>query len=390
MLARTTLFLLTACAPKQPPAGLPEDTLPSVDSAPSPADPALPGVRIEARWDVDDGGGSVGGGSVGGIVCTATGCQALAEGVLQTFDPRTLAHEPGSPLPWGDRLLAAPGPTVTGPCPDQPKIRCAASLDAVLAGEAPLALAPDHDPPRDAADLATAWNVARSDGGRVGFAARAPAPAGGAMVLVRGSDGTRVMQSGAGVRFMDLPDPAEPGQAAHVQAAHGQAQAAPGEAQPATGAAYLRALALHPTGQEAYALAFPGTSLLAFDPVGLRPRWRLPLHPQAHGLFIEHDGRLLVVEEGGQPDPDRLLDTGTQDPSLPENARPYSDLAIELMDRPDATSTALVDLAQRRLVWREPGRYRSLLALDDGAFLLATDRAILRLVLPAPPSAAAP
>ena len=82
----------------------------------------------------------------------------------------------------------------------------------------------------------------------------------------------------------------------------------------------------------------------ASPPDSGQARWRIPLRPAAHGLFIEGSGRLLLLEEGGRADPDRLLDLGTDRPALPAGHDPTSALFLALAQRPDASTTAVVDL----------------------------------------------
>ncbi|MCK6505805.1 hypothetical protein L6R53_20855 [Myxococcota bacterium] len=300
-----------------------------------------------------------------GLACEGDRCLALVDGRLRAVDPLTLALGEEQAPTWGHHLFAAPAPTLLDGCeatpssPDGTPETCARPLaDPTLA---PAPVPTDRAAPPSPDQVARAWNQARASGDRLPFAARVPAPDGGLLTTVREPQGHRVMRIGGAARFMD--------------ATLG-----------AGGPGYRRALALHPTGREAYAVAAPGSALVAFDPRDLGIRWILPLRPVAHGLFVDPTGRLLLAEEGGEPDPDALLDLGAQERHLPAGAAPGSDLALALAERPDAASTAVIDLAAPRLVWREDGRYLSLQALPDGACLLATDRALVRLVLPPPSS----
>lgn len=322
------------------------------DGGPAPPPPPVIAARVELP-------------GLAGLACEADRCHALVQGRLHALDPQTLALGEEQALPWGSRLLAAPAPTLLGPCPEATE-----GADAGTPGTCARPLRPDapvpsplpagRSPGLSATQLAQAWNQARAAGDRLPFAHRVPAPGGGLLTTAREPDGHRVLRVGGAARYMDLT-------------------------LGAAGPGYRRALALHPTGLEAYAVAAPGERLVAFDPRELSLRWIIPLRPIAHGLFVEASGRLLLVEEGGQADPERLLDLGVEDPLLPQGAAPGSDLALALSERPDATSTAVIDLSTPALVWREEGRYLSLQALPDGAFLLATDRALVRLALPPPP-----
>ncbi len=346
--ARTTRWLplllsLAACA-KAPPAS---QATASPDDAPAVAQrpQAPPEVTVAARVELS---------GLQGLACGDDGCLVQLDGVLHPLDTDTLAPGPAGPaVADGRRLVQADTPVLLGPCPDDGDQSCTWTLDAD-ADALPLPAPAEGRP-----DPVATWNAAVAGGWRSPFAARVPSPRGGSMIFLPRPE-PRVMVTGAGARMMplDLPD-------ASVR--------------------YARAVALHPTGGEAYLLAWPQGDLLAFDPDRLTQRWAIPLRPAAHGLFVDGAGRLLILEEGGTPDPDRLMDLGTDAP--PQVAGdPASDLVLAVVDRPAAASTAVVDLAIPKLVWREDGRYLALVTLPDGDRLLATDRALVRLSPPAQPS----
>lgn len=335
------LALLLACL--RPP--------PSTETAASsPAAPAaaaeVPATTVAARAEVP---------GLAGLACTAEGaCTALVDGRLWGLDPVTLAlvEDLGPAALDGETvegLFDHGGPLLWSACAAEPCARAPGAPDPVDL----------HAPPP--ADPRTRWNEAIAQGWRSPFAAQLPSPGGGRMSFV-GNPSPRVMVSGGGLRQMTV-------------------DASPADAR------YLRALALHPSGREAYLVAWPGDVLLAFDPVALRSRWRIPLRPAAHGLYVDASGRHLLLEEGGAVDPDRVLDLGGDQPALPKGGDPASDLFLHLAERPDAVTTAVVDLAVPRLVWREDGRYLSLQALPDGSLLLATTQALVRLQPPPRPAA---
>ncbi len=375
------LLALTAGCARKPPADLP-------DSDPPPAAPAQPAATIAPTTVV----GRLALADLAGLACDPAGRCIVQRGRrLIALDPDALAPDalaPDAPgvddanagalgdqvadLAEGERLVQADGPAVLGACTDGPG-RCLRAVPGRgVPGESPSPERPVLDAAVDRSPAAQRdrWNDAIAHGGRSPFSARVPSPTGGTLAFLPHPE-PRVMATGGGVRFMLL--------------ANGN-----GGADDDRRPAYLRTLALHPSGREAYLLAWPDGDLIAFDPARLSPRWTVPLRPAAHGLFVEGGGRLLVLEEGGQPDPDRLLDLGSAPPALPAGTAAGSDVFLALADRPDAATTAIVDLALPRLVWREEGRYLDLLTLPDGDRLLATDHALVRLSVPDGPVAAAP
>lgn len=136
---------------------------------------------------------------------------------------------------------------------------------------------------------------------------------------------------------------------------------------------------LHPSGREAYVLAWPSGVLRAFDPVGLVPRWTVDLGGAATGLFLAAGGRFLLAVTGPGTT-ERLVDW----PIRALEGDPTADEWLRIEPRPPADAVVVVDVATRTRLARVPGKYRRFLARPDGTLLVATDREIAT-IRPPPP-----
>ena len=135
---------------------------------------------------------------------------------------------------------------------------------------------------------------------------------------------------------------------------------------------YPRIMALHPTGQEAYLIVWPNPDLIAFQPNSLETNWRIRLGDPAVGLFVGENGRFLVAETGGVAPDEQLLDYDGHPVNTPTDVDPISDRAIAFTERPKATHTLVIDLAEGRTVARLPGHFVGFHIIEDGAVIATT------------------
>ena len=131
--------------------------------------------------------------------------------------------------------------------------------------------------------------------------------------------------------------------------------------------AYPNALALHPTGTEAYLIVWPNPDLIAFRAQTLETTWRIRLGAPAQGLFISEDGRYLLAETDGTSPEHQLLD---YEPTLripPPGIDPAADPSLAWLERPEPRGTIVVDLTIGEVVARLPGQATGFFLLKDGA-----------------------
>lgn len=303
------------------------------------------------------------------VGCDADGqrCVGLDAAGLWRFAPTAPADRTQLPtaVPGAFGLTALDGViAVEAPCADLG--RCARPLrtDGTLGD--PLAL-PMQEPglaPRDeldqdgqAAMFARQVSRAVSDAARVGFYRLVVAPDQGRVALLAGS-GSTLIRSGHGLRAVRL----------------GLQESA--SAWPAT-------LALHPSGQELYVLAWPDGTLRALDPLTLSPHWTLPLEAPAYGLYLDASGRYLLGQLASLDDDDPAVPAALAriDP-WPEPDGAVDDAVLRERDAPPASATFAVDLALKQVSAALPGRLRRTVAVGAD-LLVATSEAVQLVRTPA-------
>ena len=212
----------------------------------------------------------------------------------------------------------------------------------------------------DFADAFTAaWNRGLREGWRGGFHRVVVGPGGGRITWLRGLDGAgQLVRAGSGSRTVRL-------------GAATSAVSWPGW------------LAMHPTGAEAYLVAWPAAVVRGFDPTTLEVRWSLPMDGPAQGLFVDPGGRWLVVATGPEGT-ERFVDWPTPLPEPGAAADPARDEVLRRLDRPPIDTVLVIDLATQSVVARARGAYRRFLPLERP--VLATDREVVFLVPGALPS----
>jgi len=311
-----------------------------------------------------------------GLVALACGPRACAwlgpDGVTilraGALDPAASAI----PLPFPADRLAVDGDgfVVGGACDSQDRCRV-----RLLPGDdgwrsEPPAPDPGSAPPLPATPegvapvLDTAMELARwaailGHGRRIPFERSVPVAGGGLVTYRRvlGLGGGVLTRIGHGIVSVDAPSPSTP------ISCEGW-------------------LAPHPGGQEVYLLLWPRPELAAYEAQRLGQRWSLPLPGPAQGLFLDPAGRFALLSETGPAGGERLLDH----PALPlpgESAEePLLGAAVFPPDAPAPIATLLVDLGGPAVAARVEGAFRAWQQAPDGAWLLATNQAILRLTAP--------
>lgn len=289
------------------------------------------------------------------VACAPDGCLALTAAGLVKLDAgfaRVVLPGTWDTLRWTGERFEIEGPCDAG--------RCAAPLGADLAPAtaAPVpATAPKvEDAPPPLVDQAKGWegwwNLAISKGWRAGFRRVLIGPGGGLITWSRGGEGVgQLVRTGMPRTFVRIPVPA-------------------------SAVSWPAWLAMHPTGAEAYLMAWPSTALVALDPVTLQTRWSAPLDGAGAGLFVDPGGRWILAEVGDGRS-DRFLDWPTLalDPAPADD--PFRDEVLRDLPRPDARAVVVIDVAAQAVVARASGRYRRFLPRGDG-WVLATDREVVR------------
>ena len=219
-----------------------------------------------------------------------------------------------------------------------------------------MTLKPTDEPPRPPEDvwparvasssLAEDWNARTKNNWRSPFQATIPSPDGGVFKLHRSATpGTsRIARIGGHVMTARQGlDPDSP--------------------------AYPWTLALHPTGTEAYHIAWSNPDVIAFNTRTLETSWRIRLSGPAVGLFVSADGRYLVAEIDSSVAEEQLLDFVPVRRQNPDGGEPFGDGAWSGIHRPIAKRTVLVDLKVGAAVAEVPGSFVSFHAFRDGALI---------------------
>ncbi len=369
--------LMLAGCPKPPPV---EST---VTAAPEPTEaPALSAVRIDARRELS---------GLQAVACGAQGCLLADTEHIVPFDPATL--EPaGDPQPHGmldvtdahfnGEIFVIDGRCEHGPCsasyrPDgtvqaqSSTVEETAELEPLPkpAPETPPAEeeAPSAEPDSPPAEPAPAPNPMLAERGqwadlmdaqrRLPFRRSVPVFGGGMVTYQRelGGGAGKLLRIGGGFRSIDAPG------TRHTVSCEGW-------------------LATHPSGMEVYLLLWPDPVLRAYDTRGMSPRWSLELPGPAQGLFVDPAGRFALLSHSAAPDPDRLTDYPAPTLDARADAEQLAGSRVLPVEHPDALGVILVDVAAHRAAVQATGAYVAWLPTPDGAWLLATESEILRLV----------
>lgn len=281
------------------------------------------------------------------LACDASTCLAITGISLARVDLEPLALTAIAPLAQtGTLVIDERGWGLVHACDTR---WCRASLDpetGALGTDAPL---PPPVPafPSDSTALATRWNAMIARGWRSPFQNRLPSPGGGVVSYLRGLEpsSAQLMRTGPTPAIAPAPASTEP-------------------------ASYPGWLALHPTGQEAYVLVWPGGELRAIDPARLGEHWRLALRPGAHGLFVDPAGRYLLAEQAGAVTHDRFVDFDVE--TVGAGADPTGDAELGLRARPPGAETVAIDLARHDLALTLDGAYVAWVPRGDAGFVVAT------------------
>ena len=281
------------------------------------------------------------------FACDASTCLAITGSSLARVDLEPLALTTLAALAQSGALVSdEQGWALVHACDGH---WCRASLDpgtGALGADAPL---PSPVPafPSDSTALATRWNAMIAKGWRSPFQTRLPSPGGGVVSYLRGLEpsSARLMRTGPSPAIAPGPASTEP-------------------------ASYPGWLALHPTGQEAYVLVWPGGELRAIDPARLTDHWRLALRPGAHGLFVDPGGRYLLAEQAGEVAHDRFVDFEVE--TVGAGADPTGDAELALRSRPPGTETVAIDLARHETALTLDGAYVAWVPRGDAGFVVAT------------------
>jgi hypothetical protein len=288
----------------------------------------------------------------GELRCLVLDATGLAELAPDGAEPVRLANIVGD----ADGLTLFDGaPAVTLPCPDMG--RCVQSLSAAGAevhglpmAEPSVAPASELDQDGQAAMFARQFSPAAKSGGRVGFYRLVIAPDGGRLALLPGN-GATLLHTGHGIQAVRLgvQDVAQPW--------------------PAT-------LALHPSGQELYVMAWPDGTVRAMDPLTLAPHWTLPLGAPAFGLYIDPTGRYLVGQLASLEEDDADISAALDRmDSWAEPDGSADDEVLRNRELPPTNATFVLDIADRTVAAALPGRLRRVVNVPDG-LLIATTEAV--------------
>ena len=289
------------------------------------------------------------------LACDASTCLAITGTSLARVDLEPLALTAIGPLAQTGTLVTDErGWALVHACDSR---WCRASLDpetGALGADAPL---PPPVPAfaSDSTALAMRWNAMIANGWRSPFQTRLPSPGGGVVSYLRGLEpsSAQLMRTGRTPAIAPAPAATEP-------------------------ASYPGWLALHPTGQEAYVLVWPGGELRAIDPGRLAEHWRLALRPGAHGLFVDPGGRYLLAEQAGEVAHDRFVDFDVE--TIGAGGDPTGDAELALRARPPGAETVAVDLARHEAALTLDGSYVAWVPRGD-AFVVAT-RSTIALLRP--------
>ena len=365
------LLALLACARVSRPVGALAQEEADVEAALSPA------LRLD---DVRD------------VACEGDVCSVLArDSVWRLPVGATVAVSNVLRAPAGawDTLAVQGGAlTLGGGCP--PAVvapRCTARpagdggrVDPSATAEAPALLDDALPLAEEVAGIAATHAAVRAHGWRTPFARSYVDPRGGLVRLVRAMGGAELVRTNA-------PNVVVAGGA-------GEGRVRPTAvrvAMPEAAAAWPAWLLLHPSGQEAYLLAWPSRRVVALDPVALRPRWELPLEDAGHGLFLDASGRYLLIAEGPfdrdlWTDWPVLAPASASGPGGTPAPDPLRDEVLRGLPQPPTEAVLVIDLAHGEQVMRLPGAHRRWSLLPDGRMVLATTQAV-GFFTPEPPPA---
>ncbi|MES2641794.1 MAG: hypothetical protein V4850_20035 [Myxococcota bacterium] len=294
------------------------------------------------------------------VACDGADCRALVRGGLVSLPDAVPIGTPGA-LAAFDTLRATPsGWEVEGACP--PAIaespRCVAPLAADGTVGPPSPGSPPPPLEEDAPSLGTAaiefgaaWNAGMAAGWRSGFHRVIVGPGSGRITWLRGIDGAgQLVRVGNGSRTVRL----------------GAATAS---------VSWPGWLALHPSGVEAYLVAWPSPLVRAFDPNTLDIRWTLPVDGAARGLFVDPGGRWLLVAVGPGTT-DRFVEWPLPSLTVPPTTDLSRDEVLRTLEHPPMDAVLVIDLATQAVVARAEGELRRFLPLSERP-LLATDREVV-------------
>ncbi len=283
--------------------------------------------------------------------CGPTGCVRVDARGVSAFDPVGLGPQgPSVPLPLApDALLSLPdGFRVEGTCGGTPcAIRVSGTTVTPL--DPPVTPGPASASPEEI----QAWNAILGKGWRLPFARSVPLR-GGLLTYTRGfgTGAARLMRTGGRLRLAPAPDP-------------------PG---PVTAEGWL---CPRPTGDGAWFLLWPDPTVRLLDGVDLHVQRSVPLPGPAVGLFLDPGGRWLLVGRTAVPDPGALQDW----PARPLRVGAARDplLSDWVAYEPPVEAVVVVDGRDGVVAATVEGAFRAWIPLDDGVFLLATDRTVVRI-----------
>ncbi|MFH1463839.1 MAG: hypothetical protein ABIO70_05605 [Pseudomonadota bacterium] len=301
----------------------------------------------------------------GSQVCAWSGPDGLT--VLRAGALAPVAPPLGLPFPAESLAADGEGFLLAGPCEQAARCQARVTLTEGAWRIGPAEPLPAAEPPAAddaAATTGTAAELARwrgilGHGRRIPFARSVPVAGGGVVSYRRamGVGGGLLARIGPGILNVDAPSP-------------GAEVSCEGW------------LAPHPGGQEVYLLLWPRPELAAYEAQRLAQRWSLPLPGPAQGLFVDPAGRFALLSETSPADDERLTDHPALPLPGPSPAEPLMGIAVMPPDAPAPVATLLIDLGGPAVAARVEGAFRAWQQTPDGAMLLATDQAILRLVAP--------
>jgi len=275
------------------------------------------------------------------VACDGGDCRALAQGTVLRL-PDLAPVGAANALEGADTLRFTTAWEVEGPCGAARCVRALGSDGAPGAPSETVVTAPPlEDDPLPLAEAGEAFTAAWNHGLRLGWRS--------AFARVVVGPGAKTARLGAATSAVSWP-------------------------------AWL---AMHPTGVEAYLVAWPAPVVRGFDPATLDVHWTLPVEGAAQGLFVDPGGRWLLVAVG-PGDTERFVDWSVPRSDPAATTDPARDETIRALDRPPMTAVLVIDLATHQVAARAEGTFRRFLPLEHP--ILATDREVVFLDPGAPPS----
>lgn len=297
------------------------------------------------------------------VGCDGADCRALVRGTLVSLPDAAPIGATHALAAFDTLRHTSAGWEVEGACEPATAAlaappRCVAPLttDGLVGAPTPATPPPtleDHAPTLGTAaiEFGAAWNAGIAAGWRSGFHRVIVGPGSGRITWLRGIDGAgQLVRVGNGSRTARL----------------GSATAS---------ASWPGWLALHPTGVEAYLVAWPSPLVRAFDPTTLDIRWTLPVDGAARGLFVDPGGRWLLVAVGPGTT-DRLVEWPLPSLTTPPTADLARDEVLRALEHPPTDAVLVIDLATHAVVARAEGELRRFVPLPDRP-LLATDEEVV-------------